>query len=80
MIKCGFTILPTKFRELGHSISPRVRRLVAVTRIRFLVHTPSTLGLYIKRFSQNSSQLSGEIVRIHVQLGYDSSGHHLNRL
>jgi hypothetical protein len=44
MLKCGFTILPNKFSELGNYVSSRVRELVVVIGVRFLIYMPLPLG------------------------------------
>jgi hypothetical protein len=55
-----------------------VRELVVRVGVRFFIDTLPTLGFYTKRLSQNSSQLSHEIVWIRTRLGCGSSEHHLN--
>jgi hypothetical protein len=46
MLQYGFTILPTKLRKLRDSIASRVRELVVVVRVWFLVNVPSTFRFY----------------------------------
>jgi hypothetical protein len=40
----------------------------------------STFGFYVKGHAQDSSQLVGQVVRIHARLGRGLSGRHVNWL
>jgi hypothetical protein len=48
MLYCGFMIIPTQLRKLRDSITPRVRELIIVVGIQFLIDTFSALGSMLK--------------------------------
>jgi hypothetical protein len=66
MLQCGFTILPTKLRKLKDFIASRVRELIVLIRIWFLVDASSAFRFYAEGLTQDDSQLIGYVVRIYA--------------
>jgi hypothetical protein len=50
---------PTKLGKLRDSIAPRVRELVILIRVWFLINASSAFRLYVEGLTQDSSQLVG---------------------
>jgi hypothetical protein len=59
MLSCGFTTLFAKLRKLRNSIAYRVRELVIVIRVWYLVNVSSAFRFYAEEFMQDSRQLVG---------------------
>jgi hypothetical protein len=50
-------IIPTKLRKLRDSITPRVRELIVVVGIQFLIDTSSAFRFYAEGLVQYGRQL-----------------------
>jgi hypothetical protein len=59
-------------------MASRVRELVIVTGVWFVVNVPSSFRFYAKGLTQDTSQLVGQVVRIHARLDCCSRRHHVN--
>jgi hypothetical protein len=82
-LTCSNVVIPSSslnFEKLGNSITSRVRELVIVIGARFLIDVPLAIGFYVEGFSQNSSQLIGQVIRIRTRLECSTSGCYVNWL
>jgi hypothetical protein len=52
LLECGFTIPPTKLRKPRDPIAYRVRELVVVIRLWFLVDASSAFRFYAERLAR----------------------------